>query len=177
MALSRIAVLTGIAVALVLSGCTAEAPDSSPSPGSSWHPDAQPQTTWEYSQVMVDCLRDGGWEIEVSSDDPTELHPSIPPGQDDRYAEAITDCSDAIGPLGNPNPSDAFIRAMYDLQSGVHDCLAEHGYVVADPPSFATYADELRSGSLSAWDPRAGLQGPQFAASEQDCPRPEYPLN
>lgn len=175
---SRVALLivaVAGAVALVFTGCASQAPDPTPS-STGWVPSAFPQTTDEYGGTLAECLRASGWEITSDPDDASAFSANVPPGQDDRYAADLAECSTALGPAGDVHPSEELARKVYDLDVEWAHCLADHGYAIAEIPSFATFFDDIQTQNPLAWSPMVGLQGPEFQAAEKDCPRPDYPL-
>lgn len=173
---SRTALFVVVAV-LALTGCTGQTPSPDPTATSRLAPSAVPQTTGEYGVALAECLRASGWEITGDPDDASAFSADVPPGQDDRYAADMADCSKVLGPPGDLKPSEELARKVYDLNVDRAQCLADHGYTIADTPSFATFFDDIQTENPLTWDPMTGLQGPEFKAAEKDCPRPDYPLH
>lgn len=98
-------------------------------------------------------LRDNGEVGELSDTDPP-------------FVEAVSPAAGAVGDyclqvakenewfISSPfDGSDEGNRLMFEGYLGIHECLKEHGYPTAEPPSEEAFIDE----PFSLWNPYAGF--------------------
>lgn len=178
-ATAGLAVLTlavgGIALAQVT---PPSAPPASPEvvrvPEPTTTPGGEFEGTWEeYAQALAGCLRDGGWDAQVSHDDGLSIE-ILDSG--DGTEAALTDsqelCRARIGTKDGADLSDAELRAQYDGQVAQFECLVEAGFSATAGPSFEFYVEEYRRAGWTTWDPMLGVSPGEYFDALDACPRP-----
>lgn len=140
---------------LTLASCAPIAPSPSPgltagagSPGASSAPSTSPApsigifpgTVDEYLPALVDCLRQAGWQVQVTADG--GLKADFSAEQRSAFIAAEAACAASLGEPPTFAPvTEAEMRARYEFLVHARECLIGLGYTVGEPPSVDEYVD------------------------------------
>lgn len=150
---------TGIAAALMFTGCTSAAPaPRAPTHGQPTLPAyaQEPSVSQLVAEAIGACMTDLGWAVHVSADAGVGLSGPVPDGQAEVYQADMRRCGDEAAALhpsltASALPDDALERAWRREQQS-WECLREAGHEVEAVPSLTVYVDRLRNGpEYSTW--------------------------
>ena len=172
---TRLTMIGSAVLAILLSGCVAS-PQTSTSDDELNLPAqvAAPfdGTASEWSEAMVACLQQEGWEASIPDGTPAGGFDSGPVevSQEEQYQEDFERCQGSTGQLVEIQ-SVADLQRRYDLLVEQHACLVSEGYEVSAPPTFQTFLDAFNAnGDTSAYYPLAELQSDESVRAETACP-------
>lgn len=150
---------------LLFTACTPTAGTSSPPP-------TNPSSSEHAFELVVDCMTDRGWEVEVNSAG-DGFQVDVPAAQQDIYASDTSEC----GELAVPNydaMTDAQWRDWYGMAMDSAECLTDAGFSVVDQPTLQRFISE---GGWSPYDQlvlSGTLTGPRLNEVSEACPQPVY---
>jgi hypothetical protein len=130
-------------------------------------------TRTEYQRTIFECAQDAGWDVRLEdSSDGTGLE-MIVDGLDAQEQVAsfntqLEKCKAQLPPIPEPQTEEE-IREFYDHRVTQHGCLVQAGFAPTGTPSFQTFLDAYRAGTLD-WDPVYTLAESQISAALKACP-------
>lgn len=175
----RLAVL---ALSLVLGGLAGCASTTAPSPQSSIVSDATPSSSIpvyagpseEYLPLIAACLREAGWNAEITQADGGLVIKSLTSAQRPAFTAARSACEQRIGTPPPPQPASAEqIHERYAFLVQARQCLMALGYTISEPPTEETFADSYATGPWSPFNEVADQATTQQAWNEanDNCPQ------
>lgn len=179
--LKLIVPVIGVAV-LLLVGCTA-VPDDNAAPSTSPSATVGSSTSKlfkgtvnEYAVAFAACMTEKGWPATAGSADDAEGGSSItfeyiPDDQQSAFEADQTGCTDELGMFDDGLSTEAGLRSKYDWLVGQGRCLADAGYPIPDPPSFATTKDAYATSGVLDLDPMKYVPAESYGKALAACPR------
>lgn len=152
-----VALIAGMA--LFYAGCASNSGDSQNTP-ETYVSEA------EWYSVMVDCMQDRGWPVEL--DDDGGFGMSVPEDQSALYDEAVEECTAEVGVEVAPL-SETELRDIYDGHLEVVSCLEEIGILVTAP----SWSEFQSTTGENGWHPYNDLSDSEFSVAFQECPPAE----
>lgn len=125
----------------------------------------------EWGERYVACARQHGADAELLPGGGIR-HPYAE-GREVSPEGLDAECVQQVGrPPAGPEPTPEFLRGLYRLYVKEAQCLRAHGYVIAEPPSEASWVDSYGSES---WMPLADVMktGRDVVEAERLCPQPD----
>lgn len=122
------------------------------------------------AQLLRDCLRDEGWDAQISSRDGGVVS-EYPTAQEDRYIEDVGECSTAIGMNDVPELSPEQYELLYAELIEASRCLAELGFDLPEAPSVTVFIETKAQWSPFALLPEMSIA--DFDAAVAECPPPQ----
>ncbi|WP_181034349.1 hypothetical protein [Arthrobacter sp. GMC3] len=171
--MKRIICITGILLAISLTGCTSLPSVENPSSGAEQPTEASGTPDYlakvdanglingrSYAAVVGEatfkCLSEKGWaDVELSDTGSIILRDA---SKSDSFDKDMQLCSETVNsqyPL--PPVTDRALEERYALELTTKDCLNQLGYSITDAPSKKTWVEQMRSGSADIWLPYAEL--------------------
>lgn len=148
---------------VVLAACTSGGSGRHTEPGPaavSGESDAE-----RYTQVLADCLREGGATVEVTSAVSFSAEPE--PGMEDGEVEAlVAECRAKAGPLPERPTDPETAERVYPELLAMRDCLNDLGFSISQPPSLETFIEEFPV-THGSWHPYIGLERQFSSIAEQ----------
>lgn len=165
LSLSSLVVLAGVA----LTGCSVGAePAASSSPTPSIEGNVY---MYEASTAIADCLREQGWDVEVTSGGGWGIEVALPTEQQDAYNTAYDDCAKQTG-YDELEMTPDLAAYNYDNTVRVVACLQDKGYSTPDGPTRQAYIDRvLESPDSIPWDPYELIAPADVPQAALDCPQ------
>jgi hypothetical protein len=114
----------------------------------------------EFPSVYAECLREQGFDAELSPDGGGLIQDSVPPDQHSAHLRAFYRCQVRypVHPRFSLPLTDGQVRVLYDyFVESLVGCLEDEGYEVSPAPSFETFLAEWRS-PHHAWEPYDSVQ-------------------
>lgn len=130
-------------------------------------------TRTEYQRTIFECVQDAGWDVRLEgSTDGTGLS-MIVDGLDTQeqiiaFNTKLDECKAQLPPIPEPQTEDE-IREFYDNRVAQHGCLVQAGFAPTEPPSFQTFLETYRAGTLD-WEPVYTLAESQVSPALKACP-------
>ena len=128
--------------------------------------------SWEWAQVMHDCLTGKGWQVEIPEDDPGAIEHHVPADQPRAYTQDLVDCSNEHDFSPDPPTIDAASAdRAWEEYTRAASCMSDHGYDPPEPPSKERFVAEQLAGG-SSWNPHRVPAGdePIARAAITACP-------
>jgi hypothetical protein len=131
-----------VAVAVTSSGCSAD--DESPEP-------AGPASRSPSAERWAACLRDRGWDVEVSWDG--GIYAEYKDEQAEQYRADLEECRLEVGFSKEGEPmTEERAKKFYDKWLVIADCVRDLGFDVDDPPSEQAFVEAMIAHEF-IWDP------------------------
>lgn len=93
-------------------------------------PPAADPSRADYGTLMVECLRDAGYDASASGSGVTiASHPS----QQSAVSDALAKCEESLGYADMGRLTDEQLKQLYALELKTQECLASLGYVTVLP--------------------------------------------
>lgn len=136
-------------------------------------------TPLEYMEAVADCLRDAGWEAEVTPRPPS-VESDYPASQREAFIRDDRACTKKLGRGPVPPPiTRERAESRYEYHVKMRGCLSEHGYETSEPPSKEQFVNTALSGR-PPWNPYmdvpADLRQEEWDSLIADCPQ-DLPLD
>jgi hypothetical protein len=101
-----------------------------------------PHGSPEHLQFLKSCIESAGFKVDIADGG---LMAAPPPEQAAHYDEAQSQCEQAAMSSGlvaeYDEATDEELAAWYEALLLTHQCLADHGYPAAPPPSLDSYIE------------------------------------
>lgn len=118
-----------------------------------------------YTQVLADCLREGGATVEVTSAVSFSAEPG--PAMSNGEMEAlIAQCRTEAGPPPDRPTDPETAERVYLQLVAMRDCLNDLGYSTSQPSSLETFIEEFPI-THGSWHPYIGLESQFTSLAEQ----------
>lgn len=146
-------------------------------------PGNEVESTRQWWIAKAQCHTDNGFPAHYDGEG---IETEVGPSQREDYRDMTARCEDEVTAQLGPLPaavrySAQELKALYHLNVGVNDCLAEHGYPTSEPPTEGTYVStyqQVYAGSEEAleqlWNPYPADPDVAFDARKV-CPVPMRP--
>lgn len=150
--------LLAAALAVASSGCSAN--NESPEP-------AGPASQSPSVDDVAACLRDRGWEVEVTWDD--GIQAVYAEEQAEQYRADMEECRLAAGfPKDPPPMTEERAKKFYDKWLGIAECVRDLGFDIDDPPSEQAFVEALVAHDF-IWDPITHVPAGSYERVAREC--------
>lgn len=133
--------------------------------------------TFEATRLLVRCMNDQGFEVEVIPPGDGISYQAVPQEQNVAAQEAEERCRDGLGlrEVTAADYTDEVRSHIYDYQVALRECLVGAGYEIPDPPSRDIFVESYLT---DPWIPYSWVPGGDLDPYRSDsilyrCP--QYP--
>lgn len=126
---------------------------------------------YESSNAIAGCLRDKGWEVEVTSSGGWGIEAEFPADQESAYTAAYEECAKETG-YDKIEMTPDLASFNYDNTVRVVECLEEAGFSTPDGPTRQAYVDKvLEDPAAVPWDPYEYVPADDLTDAILACPQ------
>ena len=161
----RLILISAVTAALLLSGCTSNAPEAT-----SEEIDAL-FSSKEQQKEIAGCLNEAGWDSTFDNDSGS-FTTSVPEEQEDQYEADYETCAEEAGVDFSGTLTEKQFAAAYSWYEMIGECLNDHGYSVPTQPSFETFKSTYET---DPWLPWIEVPAEQMNKAREDCPELSRP--
>lgn len=163
---ARLSLAGSTAALLLITGCTAGAPEPPP-------PTAEPV---DALTATIRCIEDRGFEA-VADEYGGFTSPEMSPELSEQWRAVAEECKAETG-WGIEDYDDEQLATLYELEVEQYECLLELGYLPDQPPSLQAYIDSWSSTTDPPYQPFGrvimGLQPEEQELVLETCPPPRW---
>lgn len=159
-----------LAASLLLAACTTGTanPDSTAAQSETPIFTGTPE---EFNLLVMECLRDRGWEVMLGNqaEGAGTFMITVTPDQEDAYRTDSEACAEPLGVF--PPPTRRDLERQYEWLLGQRRCLIEAGYEIDEPPTLEWWLENYNNVE-TGWDPVGDVgHGLDYQRALAACPR------